>query len=134
MMRADIGRRRQRRGAGPVACGQRVRNTQPDGGLTGLGMSPASRMREAARAGPGTGAADSRGREYRVAAGRILAGGATFHPRPRYITDFVAQVVHHRQVVGHEQHGQAQVALQVLQQVQHLRTDTSSAETGSSAT
>ena len=44
--------------------------------------------------------------------------------RPRYITrDPVGDVPHDRQVVGDEQVGQAELLLEVLQQVDHLRLD-----------
>ena len=45
-----------------TAIGQRVRNTQPDGGLAGLGKSPCSRGMVRRCAGSGMGAAASRAR------------------------------------------------------------------------
>ncbi len=45
-----------------TAIGQRVRNTQPDGGSDGLGGSPDSRIRDRRRAGSKLGTADSNAR------------------------------------------------------------------------
>ena len=42
-----------------MACGQRVRNTQPDGGATGLGMSPFSGTATLSISGSGFGLAAS---------------------------------------------------------------------------
>jgi len=42
-----------------AAAGQRVRNTQPEGGAMGLGMSPCSGTRVRRRVGSGTGAVAS---------------------------------------------------------------------------
>ena len=42
-----------------MACGQRGWKRQPAGGLSGLGTSPASRMRARFAVGSGTGTADS---------------------------------------------------------------------------
>ena len=43
-----------------IACGQRVRNTQPEGGSSGLGMSPCRTMPSRLALGSGIGAAASR--------------------------------------------------------------------------
>ena len=43
----------------PVAAGQRVRNTQPDGGFKGLGTSPDNGAPRRFTVGSGTGLADS---------------------------------------------------------------------------
>lgn len=44
----------------PMARGHRVRKTQPEGGLIGLGISPLSTTRDRLRPGLGIGIADNR--------------------------------------------------------------------------
>ena len=71
--------------------GHRVRNRQPEGGLTGLGRSPSSRIRlrvALAWRGSGSGIADSSACVYGCA-GRLeqlVAVGAISTILPRYIT------------------------------------------------
>ena len=52
-----------------------------------------------------------------------FAVGHFHHPAQVHHHDAVAQVAHHRQIVGDEQIGQAQLFLQVLEQVDHLGLD-----------
>ena len=97
------------------AFGQRGWNRQPDGGLSGEGMSPArmircragGRVRVGGRRGgqQGRGVGVPRGRRTRRRAGADLDDLAQVHDR-----DPVADVPHDRQVVRDEQVGQAEVA------------------------
>ena len=62
-----------------------------------------------------------------------MAGGDLDDPAVRQNRDPVRDIVDHGQVVGDEQVGEAELFLQVLEQVQNLAwTETSRAETGSS--
>ena len=106
------------------AKGQRVRNRHPDGGLMGDGRSPGSGGRAVAgRAGVGLGDGGEqglgvgvRGAVVEVVGRRHLAQLAEVHHRHP-----VAHVLHHGQVVGDEHHGEAAVALQVVEEVEDLR-------------
>ena len=104
---------------------QRVRNRQPDGGLAGLGTSPgeqdpvlqAAQVRLVQRHRREQGLrVRVRRRAVDVEVGALLHHAAEVHHR-----DAVGDVPHDRQVVGDEQVGQAEVVLQVLEQVDHLR-------------
>ena len=120
---------RRRRSAGRRAAArsqQRGWKRQPVGGLTGLGTSPREDdpLRGAA-SGSGTGIADisawvygcSRLAEQRRR-GRPARRRAQVHHR-----DPVADVLDDAHVVGDEQVGQAELALELLEQVEHLRLD-----------
>ena len=111
--------------AAGCACGQRVWKRQPVGGLNGLGTSPCSIMRVVRKAGIWLGDR----RQQRLGIGvqrpvveRLLVGDldqlAEIHHR-----DAVADVLHHRKVMGNEQIGEAEALLQILQQVDDLRLD-----------
>ena len=54
----DLAQGRDSGGAGVSATGQRVRKTQPLGGLAGLGMSPLRIWRSALASGSGEGIAE----------------------------------------------------------------------------
>ena len=104
--------------------GQRVWNRQPVGGFAGDGRSPVSRIRSrvSSTTGSGTGTADISARVYgcsgcvvQVLGGRLLDQRAEVHH-----ADPVGDVPDHREVVGDDQVGQAELVLQVLQQVDHL--------------
>ena len=70
-----------------MAIGQRVRNTQPDGGLAGLGGSPGRRMRLRRLAGSSSGTADSNACVYGCrGALNTCDTGPVSMTRPRYIT------------------------------------------------
>ena len=102
--------------------GQRVRNTQPDGGSDGLGGSP---DRGCARAAP-----PRRGwaRPTATPACRDAPAARTPGRRPllHHAAEIhhhhpVAQAAHHRQVVADEQQRQAQPRPQIGEELQHLR-------------
>ena len=123
---AGAGPRRQRRTLlrhTGCASGQRVWKRQPGGGLAGLGGSPCSRMRCGLHARVGhrhgrqqdLGVRMARRGEQRVAVGDFDDVAEVHHG------DAVADVAHHRQVVRDEQVGDAELGLQVHQQVDHLR-------------
>ncbi len=117
-----------RRGSGrsvrqrSVACAQRVLKTQPGGGASGEGSSPLSTMRSARqRAGRGCqqrlGVGVQRpGEDARL--GALLDRVAQVHHQ-----HLVRDVAHHAEVVRDEEIGQAELGLQVVQQVQHLGLD-----------
>ena len=94
-----------------TAIAQRGWNTQPEGGLIGLGTSPLTgrNARVSSTVGSGTGTADSkrlgigveRVVEQLVALGQF-DDAAEIHDR-----DPLAQMPHHRKIMGDEQIGQA---------------------------
>ena len=106
-----------------MANGQRVRNTQPDGGLLGLGISPCSTMRS--RRGRLTG----RRRQQR---GRVGMPRPLVNVRRRADLHDPAEVEHH-DAIGHdlhdgkimadEHHRQAETVLELGEEVQHLGLD-----------
>ena len=53
----------------------------------------------------------------------FLGAGAFDDLAAAHQRDMVRHVLHHRQIVRDQQHGHAQLALDVGQQVQHLRLD-----------
>src|SRR5690606_12612233 len=70
-----------------VAIGQRVRNTQPDGGLMGLGMSPWRMTRSRFTVGSGIGTAESSASVYGwTGLAYSSLEGAISMMRPRYMT------------------------------------------------
>ena len=105
----------------------RVWNRQAAGGFNGLGTSPVSRIRSRFPLPPRV-RAGHRGQQrdrvgvHRGVVDRVplaeLDDLAEVHDR-----DPVADVAHHRQVVGDEDVGEVELGLQVLQQVHHLRLD-----------
>ena len=106
-----------------MASGQRGWKRHPVGGSIGLGISPGQRLRSRRRAGSGYG---DRGHQRlgvrvpRVAEQRLGRRLSTM--RPRYITAHpVADVLHHGEVVGDEQDRDAQLPLQLGEQVEDLR-------------
>ncbi len=110
-----------------ITCGQRVQKLQPLGGFDGLGTSPVRMMRSARRLEARVGFGHRRQQRLgvgmlRVVVKRVAVGQfddlAQVHHR-----DPVGDVAHHRQVVADEQVGQAELLLQVLQQVHDLRLD-----------
>ena len=123
-----------------LAIGQRVRNRQPDGGLIGLGTSPCSTIRWRSRSMHRVGLGDGRQQRLRVRvrrAGVDLLGRADLHQLAQvHHRHDVADVAHHRQVVGDEQVAEARAAS--CRSSSRLTTPawmlTSSADTGSSST
>ena len=119
---------RPRRNAA-IACGQRVRKTQPEGGASGDGGSPDSALR-AARA---SAASPRAGRARRAASSaRVYGWRGAAKSRSSARLDDPAEVHHehvvgdqldHRQVVRDEDVGDAGLLLQVHEQVEHLRLD-----------
>ena len=106
------------------AIGQREWKGQPAGGSSGLGSSPCS-TRALAGAG-GLGIGDRRRGQQGLGVGMLriapdliaaadLDQGAEIHDG-----DAVGDVLDHRQVVADEEVGDAELALEVLQQVDHL--------------
>ena len=107
---------------------QRVRNRQPDGGSTGLGTSPSSTMRLRARSRVGVGQRDGRQQRLRVrVAGPLVdrrRGCRSSTILPRYITATRSEMWRTtRQVVGDEHVGQAELVLQLLEQVDDAGLD-----------
>ena len=124
-----ISRSSGRSSAQRVGCahGQRVWNRQPDGGLAGDGRSPVSRMRSRRVLHDRV---RHRHRRHQRPGVRVQRLGV--EPVARRLLDQRAQVHHadpvgdvpdHREVVRDDQVGQAEVVLQVLQQVDHLGLD-----------
>ena len=104
------------------AYGQRGWNAQPGGGSSGLGTSPATAVRGLpviARSGT----ASSSMRVYGCCgAANSSRVGASSTMRPEvHDADAIGDVMHHREVVRDEEIGEAELALQVAHQVQHLR-------------
>ena len=110
-----------------VASGQRGWKTQPLGGLSGLGSSPL--MMERGRVRSITGSGIGRGGQQRLRVGmlrigeqlvgrRIFDDAAEIHDR-----DLARDVPHDGQIVGDEQIGEAELLLQLLQQVDDLPLD-----------
>ena len=88
---------------------------QPEGGFTGLGTSPVRMIRFRRSVGSGSGIAlisacvyGWRGSRYMPLAVGELGDAAQVHHR-----DAVADVLDHAQVVGDEEVGQAQLALEL---------------------
>ena len=105
----------------------RVWNRQPDGGLTGDGTSPLRmiRRRRDSMTGSGIGTADSSATVYGWS-GRALSsrdGGQLDHSPEVHDRDPVADVADDAQVVGDEQVGQPELALEPLEQVDDLGLD-----------
>ena len=112
--------------SGNWAIGQRVWKWQPDGGWIGLGTSPckadALALRPSGRESAPPRAAPGVGVQRRAC--RARCAGAISTMRPRYITATrVLMCSHHREVVGDEQVGEAELLLQVFEQVDDLRLD-----------
>ena len=112
-----------------IACAfqHRVRNRQPDGGFAGLGTSPSSTIRSRLPRWPGSsiGTAESSacvygcdGRLVDVVLRADLDDLAEVHHRHA-----VGDVPHDRQVVRDEDVREAEIALQRLEEVDHLRAD-----------
>ncbi len=108
-----------------TARGQRVRNRQPDGGLIGDGGSPMQGRAGPRRARLGRG--DRVEQRLRVRVQRLLvhrlAGADLAELAQVHHRDPVADLLDQGQVVGDEQVGQAQLAAQPLEEVEHLRLD-----------
>ena len=104
--------------------GQRVRNGQPDGLLIGDGMSPASfAWRHFARVGIGPGAAGEQRARIRMQRRLVDRLRRTDLDDVPEIHDGnpVGDVPHDRQIVRDEQVREAELLLQILHQVDHLR-------------
>ena len=114
-----------------MAYGQRVRKTQPDGGASGDGSSPASALRAARASAASPRAASTRGvlaSSARVYGWRGVANSVglrrALHDAAEVHDDhFVGDQLDDGQVVRDEDVGDAGRFLQVHQQVQHLRLD-----------
>ena len=106
-----------------VAFQQRVRNRQPDGGFSGDGTSPLSRIRSLRCSASSFGAADISAAVYGwFGSVENRFGGAGFDdPAEVHHRDPVGDVPDHRQVVADEDVGDPQLLLQVVEQVEHLR-------------
>ena len=105
-----------------MACGQRVENTQPTGGFSGDGSSPVSTIR-CLRTPPKAGVDASSACVYGCSGrAKMRSFGPLLH-REAQVHDqhLVRDVAHHRQVVGNEEVGDAQAALQIRHEIQHLR-------------
>jgi hypothetical protein len=106
-----------------MATGHRVRKTQPEGGFIGDGMSPCSGTWVRLRVGSGTG----RCGEQRLGVGMArlgvdLARRAPLHDAAEiHHHHFVAEIFDDTEIVGDEQHGQAEALLELAQEVEHLR-------------
>ena len=113
------------RGADSCSSGQRVRKRQPEGGASGLGMSPSSTTR---RAGPLHLRVGHDGRREERLRVRVL------RPREQLVArshlddlaevhhrDAVAEELHGREVVADEQAREAELALQVAEEVEDGR-------------
>ena len=104
------------------ACGTGSRTAAPAGSGHRLPSSVRSRCRESGRAPARPTAA--RGCRDGAASANSVRLGASSTILPRYITATRSRdVLHHGEVVGDEQVGEAELALQVLQQVEDLRLD-----------
>ncbi len=106
------------------AIGQRVWKRQPEGGLTGDGMSPVRMMRLRRDSTLGSGIGNRRQQRLGVGMQRVLVEVVAVGD-----LDDLADVHHrhagrdvadHREVVGDEEKGQTELILEVLQQVDHL--------------
>ena len=110
-----------------TASGQRGLNTQPLGGLIGLGTSPFSTRCSRARSisGSGTGIADKSA--LRVGVLRVVEQFVAVrqfdHSAEIHYRDAVAEMAHDAEVVGDEQIGQVELFAQLFQQVDDLRLD-----------
>ena len=111
-----------------IACalGHRVWKRQPDGGLIGDGTSPLRMIRSRVALCPGR-PRDGRQQRVRVRVTRravqVLDLGHLDDLAEVHHRDAVADVLHDREVVGDEEVGQAELALEVLEQVDDLRLD-----------
>ena len=105
---------------------QRVRNRQPDGGLIGVGTSPSQADAAGRRAQP---CHVGHGREQRACVGvrgllvDLLAAAQLDDLAEVHDGDPLAEVPDHGEVVGDEDEGEVEVALQVPQQVDDLCLD-----------
>ena len=104
---------------------QRVWKRQPEGGLAGDGMSPFRTRRFLRIRGFGFGIADRSATVYgwRGFGVQLVDVGQLDHPAQVHDPDPVADVLDHGEVVGDEQVGQAELLLEVVEQVQHLALD-----------
>ena len=107
------------------ASGQRVRKRQPLGGFIGLGTSPERTIRRVFIPGRGTGIAESSATRVRVQRPREeLRRRRELDDLPEvHDRDPVGDVADHGEVVGDEQVRQAELLLELDEQVQHLRLD-----------
>ncbi len=110
-----------------TAMGQRGWKTHPDGGFSGLGTSPPRTT--CSRPGLHRRVRDGHRREQGLRVGVL---GVLVERLPVRDLDDLAQihhghpvgdVAHHREVVGHEQVGQPELGLELLQQVDDLGLD-----------
>ena len=114
--------------AGSPSCWrswQRGWKRQPDGGLTGLGTSPLRMTRWRRSSGFGTGMADMSacGVRMLLLAEQVAAVGQLGDPAEVHDRHAVADVLDDAHVVGDEHVGQAELALELLEQVEDLRLD-----------
>ena len=105
------------------ACGQRVWKRQPDGGLMGLGGSPSERRLALAAVGiVGRHGREQRARVgWRAPAWMASTGADLDHLAQIHDEHAIGDVLHHVQIVADEDVGEAQVALQLAEQIEHLR-------------
>ena len=110
-----------------VARGQRGWNTQPEGGSIGFGGSPVTSSRLRARFSRGSGIGIAPEQRLGVGVDRLgveRLGGRDLHQLAQvHDRDPVGDVADHAEVVGHEQVGQLELVLQVVEQVHDLRLD-----------
>ena len=102
--------------------GQRVRKTHPEGGLSGLGMSPLEQDRLARYCRVWHRDGREQGLGVRVArVGVKLMAGGDFHDAAEiHDDDAVADVFNYRQVVRDKKQGEAEFFLQVLEEIDDL--------------
>ena len=107
-----------------IACGQRGWKWQPDGGSSGLGISPLTAVKRRLRASIRGTSASKRLRVGMVGAGEDFLGRRGFHdPAEIHDHDAVRQVLDDAKVVTDEQVGQIKPRTQIHEQVQDLRLD-----------
>ena len=106
-----------------VAFQQRVRNRQPDGGFSGDGISPDRMMcsRRVVVVERRRGRHQGGGVRVQRPVERRLGGALLDDPAEVHHHHPVGHVPHDGQVVGDEQVGDAELLLQLVEQVQHLR-------------
>ena len=123
--RRDRRRRRSPASRAAARSGQRGWKRQPVGGLTGLGTSPFRMTRWRRSSGSGIGIADISACGVRVLllAEQLAPVGELGDAAEVHHRDPVADVLDDAHVVGDEDVGQAELALELLEQVQDLRLD-----------
>ena len=123
---AAIDQRRLLLGADLLRFQQRVRKRQPEGGFAGLGTSPVSTMRSRLPrwVGSSIGTAESSACGYGCVVLVDLRARADLDDLAQvHDCDAVGHVADDREVVRDEEVGEAEITLERLEQVDHLRAD-----------